>query len=69
MHFLLILHVFPKVFGNIYSLTFSLIDVLLKAQNEGLIKPFSEADLHKCSYKKVFWKIAANLQENTHAKV
>ena len=29
----------------------------------------SEAALQRCSYKKVFLKYAANLQENTHAKV
>ena len=28
-----------------------------------------EADLHRCSFKKVFWQYAANLQENTHAEV
>ena len=27
------------------------------------------AALHRCSYKKVFWKYPANLQENTHAEV
>ena len=26
-----------------------------------------EAALHKCTFEKVFWKYAANLQENTHA--
>ena len=26
-----------------------------------------EAALHKCSYKKVFWKYAGNLQDNAHA--
>ena len=26
----------------------------------------SEAALHRCSYKKLFWKYAANLQEYTH---
>ena len=30
--------------------------------------PISEAATHRCSWKKVFWKYAANLQENTHAK-
>ena len=30
---------------------------------------FAEADLHSCSYKKVFLKYEANLQENTHVKV
>ena len=29
----------------------------------------SEAALHRCSYKKVFWKYIANLPENTHAEV
>ena len=29
----------------------------------------AEAAIQRCSYKKVFWKYAANLQENTHAKV
>ena len=28
----------------------------------------SEAALQRCSYKKVFWKYAANLKENTDAK-
>ena len=30
---------------------------------------FPEAALQRCFYEKVFWKYAANLQENTHAKV
>ena len=29
----------------------------------------SEAALQRCSYKKVFWKYAANIQENIHGKV
>ena len=29
----------------------------------------AEAALHRRSYKKVFWKYAANAQENTHAAV
>ena len=29
----------------------------------------SEAALQRCSYKKLFWKYAANLQENAHAEV
>ena len=29
----------------------------------------TEAALHRCSNKKVFWKYAENLQENTHAEV
>ena len=28
-----------------------------------------EAALQRCSYKKVLWKYAAYLQENTHAEV
>ena len=30
---------------------------------------FTEAALQRCSYEKVFWKYAANLEENTHAEV
>ena len=30
---------------------------------------FTEATIQRCSYKKVFWKYAANLQKNTHAEV
>ena len=30
---------------------------------------FPEAPLQRCSYKKVLWKYATNLQENTHAEV
>ena len=29
----------------------------------------SEAATQRCSMKKVFWKYAANLQENNHAEV
>ena len=29
----------------------------------------AEAAIQRRSYKKVFWKYAANLQENTHVKV
>ena len=29
----------------------------------------TEADTYRCSYKKVFWKYAANLLESTHAEV
>ena len=28
-----------------------------------------DAGLERCSWEKVFWKYAANLQENTHAEV
>ena len=30
---------------------------------------FWKAALHRCSYKKVFWKHVSNLQESTHAEV
>ena len=30
---------------------------------------YSEAAVQKYSYEKVFWKYAANLQENTYAEV
>ena len=33
------------------------------------VKIDSEADLHTCCFKEVFWKCAANLQENTYAEV
>ena len=34
------------------------------------VKKLSTAlSLHRCSYKKMFWKYAANLEENTHAEV
>ena len=29
----------------------------------------SEAALHRCSCKKMFWKYTADLQENTHDEV
>ena len=28
-----------------------------------------ETALHKCSYEKVFWKYAVNLQENAHVEM
>ena len=28
----------------------------------------SEAAIQRCSYKKLFWKYAANLEESTHAE-
>ena len=30
---------------------------------------FPEAARHRCSYEKVFWKYATNLQENTQTEV
>ena len=39
--------------------------------NQNWISAFesSEAVLQRCSYEKVFWKYAANLQENIHTEV
>ena len=34
-----------------------------------LSQPLPEAALERCSYKKVFWNYAANVQENSHAEV
>ena len=34
-----------------------------------LIYPSSEVAIQRCSYKKVLWKYAENLQENTHTEV
>ena len=30
---------------------------------------YTEAATQRCSYEKMFWKYAVNLEENTHAKV
>ena len=35
----------------------------------GQLIEYKEAVTQRCSYEKVFWKYAANLQENTHAEV
>ena len=32
-------------------------------------KEVSEAAIQMCSWEKMFWKYAVNLQENTHAEV
>ena len=37
--------------------------VLCQAQD------YPEAAIQRCSYEKVFWKYAENLQDNTHAEV
>ena len=29
----------------------------------------AEAALQRCSYENLFWNLAANLQQNTHAEV
>ena len=31
--------------------------------------PDIQTSLQRCSYKKVFWRYAENLQENTHTEV
>ena len=42
--------------------------VLWKKNNDRLVEN-TDAVLYMCSYKKVFWKYPANLQENTHVEV
>ena len=37
--------------------------------SQNILKLSSEAGVQGCSLEKVFWKYAANLQENTHAEV
>ena len=34
-----------------------------------IFSALTEAATQRCSYKKVFWKYAANLEEKTHANV
>ena len=42
--------------------------IFLSGQNQ-FIFPTSKAAFQRCSYKKVFWNNAINLQEKTHAEV
>ena len=42
---------------------------ILRNSVDSYLKYGLEAVLHRCSYKRVFWKYAANLQEKTHAEV
>ena len=44
-----------------YEKVFQIIDIVLPTE--------PEAATQRCSWEKVFWKYAANLQENTHAEV
>ena len=46
--------------------TFNFINMRKSLEN---IKWYSEAATQRCSYEKVFWKNAPNLQENTHPEV
>ena len=45
--------------------------IKLRSLNNGnaTLLPWTEAALPRCSYKQVFWKYAANLQENSHVEV
>ena len=43
-------------------------DILLAASWEWYMGGNTKAALHRCSYKKVFWKYAANSQENKRAQ-
>ena len=36
---------------------------------EIILLQITEAAVNRCSLEKVFWKYAANLQQNTHAEV
>ena len=42
---------------------------LIPNQNSRKEVFFPEAALQRCSWEKMFWKYAADLQENTHAEV
>ena len=42
---------------------------ILVAKKIKSIRANTEAALQRCSYKKMFWKYAADLHESTHAKV
>ena len=44
-------------------------EMKLHFKNSAEEKKWSEAALQRCSYEKVFWKHAENLQENTLAEV
>ena len=45
------------------------IQILLTVSISIVFVPLLEAALQSCSYKRLFWKYAANLLENTHAEV
>ena len=45
------------------------IDILLHYMNNTFRHTVFWATLHKCSHKKVFWKYATIVQENTHTEV
>ena len=42
---------------------------IFKLEEDWKIRGLTEAALYRSFYEKVLWKYAANLQENTHAKV
>ena len=54
----------------IISLIFNMLKKIFQVMFHWFVNNFqAEAALQRCSYKKLFWKYVANLQENTHAEV
>ena len=58
-----------KTKSNIFFVTAQPCVIFKLRLLEELLVSLSEAALQRCPYEKVFWTSAANLQENTHAKV
>ena len=58
---------------NLYTFTSSKhinhVCLINSVSSENQNQVLSEAAIQRCSYKKVFWKCAANLHENTHDEV
>ena len=61
------LWVFPDKDAIFLLLLFFIFTLIISCHNYFLYS--SEAAHQRCSYIKLFWKYAANLQENTHVKV
>ena len=59
----------PEIFKTFENMSFEKSTNITEQQNLKKKIKWAEAVLQSCSYKKVFWKYAANVQENTHAKV
>ena len=69
-HFLIKLQLWNKVSHQLFQM------MVLDMQQKTVVDDITqfadhatEASLQRCFYKKVFWKYAENLQENTHADV
>ena len=48
---------------------FAFYELILRPVKQCFYLLTPEAAIQRCSYEKVFWKYAANLQENTHAEM